>query len=276
MTVRKFAYAPLFLLIATILVFPLWPVVTGAPQTTAPLPESISTRMCVLYYFGSRPSDPLFQREPSLIAEGSDGYLYSTSTSGGTHGTGTVFKVSPTDGKPPIVLYNFDTIHGAGPQSGLTRGSDGNFYGTTYAGGKYGLGEIFSITPAGALTDLWDFRNGAVIPPPVGRPPTEQEKLDAAASYPVSAPVQGTDGSWYGVASYANNQQWGVVYRISGGHYHGVYQFKPADAATIGAFPAALSAGHDGNFYGTTLKGGLGWGTILQSLRRQRLCASSI
>ncbi len=168
----------------------------------------------------------------------------------------------PTDGKPPIVLYNFDTVHGAGPQSGLTRGSDGNFYGTTYGGGKYGVGEIFSISPSGALTDLWDFRNGAVIPAPVGRLPTDQEKLDAAGSYPLSAPVQGSDGNWYGVTSYANNQQWGVVYQLSGGTYRGLYQFKPADVATIGNLPDSLSAGHDGNFYGTTLKGGLGWGTI--------------
>ena len=193
MTTRKFAIGVLFVLIGINLIFPLWPEATGAQQTPPPpVPQSVSTRMCVLYDFGSRPNDPIWQREPSPIAEGSDGYLYSTSTRvAELTERGRVFKVSPTDGKPPIVLYNFDTVHGAGPQSGLTRGSDGNFYGTTYGGGKYGVGEIFSISPTGALTDLWDFRNGAVIPAPVGRLPTDQEKLDAADPIPCQRRCKG-------------------------------------------------------------------------------------
>jgi len=257
--VRRIARAFLLSSIAAILISPLRPALT---DTATKPPPAASGRFFVLYDFGERPSDPIWQRGPGAIADGHDGYLYTTSTSGGTHGYGTVFKISMTDGKPPIVIYNFDLVHGAGPQGGLTRGSDGLFYGTTYQGGKYGVGTIFSVTSTGALTVLWDFRNGTVIPAPVGRLPTEQEKLDAAGSYPVSAPVQGTDGSWYGVTSYANNQQWGVVYQLSGGGYHGVYQFKPADVATLGNFPVSLSPGSGGVFYGTTLKGGAGYGTV--------------
>jgi uncharacterized repeat protein (TIGR03803 family) len=259
MTLRRFAIDPLFLLIAAALLL-----TRSAAQTTT-LPQSASARFFVLYDFGNRPYDPILQQGPSALVEGCDGSFYTTSTGGGNFGYGTVFKISPTDGKPPFVLYNFDLYDGAGPKSGLVRGNkktDCNLYGTTYEGGKYGAGTIFSITPDGTLTTLWDFRNGLVVPPPVGRPPTEKEKLDAAAAYPVSAPVQADDGSWYGVASYADHQQWGVIYHLSGGHYDGLYQFKPADAATNGFFPVGLSKGTDGSFYGTTLKGGLGYGTI--------------
>src|SRR5262249_50320050 len=116
------------------------------------------------------------------------------------------------------------------------------------------------------FSPVWTFRNGAIIPPPKYPPgPTEAQKLEAAGSYPVSPPVQTTTGTWYGVTSYADNQQWGVVYTLgSGSGFRALYRFKPADAAELGAFGCAMSAGTDGNAYGTTLKGGLGWGTVFK------------
>jgi uncharacterized repeat protein (TIGR03803 family) len=234
----------------------------AAQTPTTPLAPV--SRFFVLSDLGERPADPIWQLQPSLIADGQDGYLYTTSTAGGKYGQGTVFKFPAAGDKPPLVLYHFDTLHGSGPQGGLTRGSDGNFYGTTSRGGKYGVGTVFRITSAGALTVLWDFRNGAIIPAPVNRLPTEQEKLDAAGSYPVSAPVE-LGGTLYGVTSYANNQQYGVVYTIgSSGGYTGLYQFKAADATVNGTYATGLSAGPGGSLWGTTLKGALGSGTVFQ------------
>jgi uncharacterized repeat protein (TIGR03803 family) len=241
------------------------PLAAQANPTTSP--TAPVGRFFVLADLGERLNDPILQLQPSLIADGTDGYLYTTSTGGGTYGKGTVFKFSPTDGKPPVVLYNFDGAHGSGPQGGLSRGPGGIFYGTTSSGGKYGVGTVFSVTPSGSLTVLWDFRNGAIIPAPVNRPPTEQEKLDAAGSYPVSAPVF-ANGTLYGVTSYANNQQYGVVYTISGGNYTGLYQFKPADVVANGTFATSLSAGPGGSVWGTTLKGALGFGTVFQVVGR--------
>jgi uncharacterized repeat protein (TIGR03803 family) len=172
--------------------------------------------------------------------------------------------VSPTDGKPPIVIYNFDNVHGAGPQGGLTQVSvNGSsvFYGTTYSGGKYGVGTVFKITADGNLTDMWDFRNGTVIP--YTPKPTDQQKLDAAGAYPIAPPVE-LGGTLYGVTTYAGNLPRGVLYKIDGGGYQGLYQFKPADAAAKGAFPVSLSKGRGGAICGVTAKGGLGWGTIFQ------------
>ena len=51
---------------------------------------------------------------------------------------------------------------GASPYAGLVQATDGNFYGTTYAGGtssncQGGCGTVFRITPAGTLTTLHSF-----------------------------------------------------------------------------------------------------------------------
>jgi len=40
---------------------------------------------------------------------------------------------------------------------GLIQAADGNFYGTTYAGGANDVGTIFKITSAGALRTLYSF-----------------------------------------------------------------------------------------------------------------------
>jgi uncharacterized repeat protein (TIGR03803 family) len=236
-----------------------------APKT----PSAPVARFFVLADLGQHPGDPIWQGSQVRIADGNDGYLYTTSGSGGTLGKGTVFKFSVTGGNP-IVLYNFDGTHGAAPQGGLTFGVDDAFYGTTYGGGKYGVGTVFRITPSGALTVLWDFRNGVLDPPVVGRQPTEQELKDAAGSYPTSPPVM-LAGTLYGVSSYANNQQYGVVYTMAGGGYRALYQFKPQDVAANGTFATSLSVGPGTmvsrilpSIWGTTLKGGLGWGTVFK------------
>jgi hypothetical protein len=55
-----------------------------------------------------------------------------------------IFKVSPTG--------TFTTLHTGGAfAAGLTVGTEGNFYGTSLAGGTLGYGWVFKITPvAGA------------------------------------------------------------------------------------------------------------------------------
>ncbi len=66
---------------------------------------------------------------------------------------GSVFTVTPQG--TVTVLHSFGdgsvTNDGAIPMAGLTRGSDGNFYGTTLYGGSEGCGTAFVITPQGAV-----------------------------------------------------------------------------------------------------------------------------
>jgi uncharacterized repeat protein (TIGR03803 family) len=85
------------------------------------------------------------------LVQGSDGNFYGTTESGGAHtnqygqGLGTVFKISANGAFTS--LYSFSgTNDGANPEAALVQGSDGNFYGTTEAGGTNNLGTVFRLT----------------------------------------------------------------------------------------------------------------------------------
>ncbi|MGD0867333.1 MAG: choice-of-anchor tandem repeat GloVer-containing protein, partial [Rhizomicrobium sp.] len=63
---------------------------------------------------------------------------------------GTVFKVEP-GGTHETVLYSFcsqaNCTDGRSPEAGLIMDKKGNLYGTTYYGGNFGRGTVFSVTP---------------------------------------------------------------------------------------------------------------------------------
>ena len=174
---------------------------------------------------------------PGILAQGQDGNLYGTTQSGGTHGYGTVFVVNPIAGTI-ATLYNFDITHGEYPQAGLAMGFDGNFYGTTYQGGSTPAGVIFKITPAGALTVLYNFTN----------------TTDGA--YPRQPPIPAPDGNLYGITGNGTNY---VVYRLTPSG-----TFTPI-ATPPGYSYAPLLLGNDGKLYGVTNYGGTyNGGTIFQ------------
>jgi uncharacterized repeat protein (TIGR03803 family) len=80
------------------------------------------------------------------------GNLYGTTSYGGAHDRGTVFKLTRSqDGSwTESVLYNFCSLtnctDGSVPSSGLTFDKAGNLYGETYGGG-IGAGTVFELTP---------------------------------------------------------------------------------------------------------------------------------
>ena len=78
-----------------------------------------------MYNFGMAPNDPVTPQNPGIIAQGTDGNMYSTSPLGGSNNAGAVFKITP--GGTLSVIYSFDGIVGSLPYSGLTLGNDGNF-----------------------------------------------------------------------------------------------------------------------------------------------------
>jgi uncharacterized repeat protein (TIGR03803 family) len=70
------------------------------------------------------------------------GNLYGTTTTGGSAGNGTVFKIDTS--QIFSVIHSFGAGEGH-PIYGLVMDSFGNLYGTTYNGGASDLGTIFKI-----------------------------------------------------------------------------------------------------------------------------------
>jgi uncharacterized repeat protein (TIGR03803 family) len=137
------------------------------------------------------------------------------------------------------VLYSFaGGSDGRNPQSGLLQASDGNFYGTTWAGGAGDAGTVFRITPAGVETVLYSF--------PLSR------ELDTASPSGLS---QGADGDLYGTAGAGGANGFGTVFKITpAGEQMVVYSFS---GGSDGSGPTAgVVQASDGNLYGTTSFGG--------------------
>ena len=200
-------------------------------------------------------SFPYANGGPSGVVERSDGNFYGM-TEGGWGiddcgessglSCGTVFEV--TGGGALTTLYTFNITNGADPAGGVVEGTDGNFYGTTSQGGSGSgclyngpCGTVFKITPEGSLTTLYNFSAGS------------------NGANPGAGLVQGTDGDFYGTTG--NNGVvappsgcCGTIFKITAsGALTTLYGFSGSD----GSMPAsALVQGIDGNFYGTTSKGG--------------------
>jgi uncharacterized repeat protein (TIGR03803 family) len=160
------------------------------------------------------------------LVQGTDGDIYGTTNSGGTHGVGTIFKMTPAGDF--TLLYNFDGTNGAHPlDGGLIQGYDGNFYGMASQGGASGAGLLFKITPGGHLTIIYDLADSG------------------CCSDPIAGVVQATDGNFYGTNVFGGN-----VFRITPG---GVF----TDLADIGGSPQAAMMQHtNGILYGDTAVGG--------------------
>ena len=198
----------------------------------------------VLYNFGTASTDPFEPQFQGLIVQGHDGSMHTTSGYGDPYLTpGVVFTISPSGTLTPNFDFSNTSTAGYYPLSGLTLGSDGNYYGTTQSGGTSNVGTIFKITSGGTLTNLYNFGT-------IKYPLTE-------GSYPSSPPVQARDGNYYGTTPFSNDGiNDGVAYKITpAGKYTLLSQFK--GSGTNGYNPQSpLILGNDGNFYGTTAAGG--------------------
>jgi uncharacterized repeat protein (TIGR03803 family) len=126
------------------------------------------------------------------LVQGRDGNFYGTTSQGGAAGgqAGTVFKMTPSG--TLTTLYNFCSLSlcadGAASNAGLLQASDGNFYGTTSAGGTHGYGTVFAITSDGSFSSLYSFCSLG------GTSCTD-------GSYPYAGLIQASDGKLYGVTS---------------------------------------------------------------------------
>ncbi|MGA8535345.1 MAG: choice-of-anchor tandem repeat GloVer-containing protein [Candidatus Tumulicola sp.] len=152
----------------------------------------------VLHSFSGRP-DGCTPQYGALI--NLNGTMYGTTSSGGNggcgfdEGCGTVFSITPSGTE--TVLHTFAAgTDGATPYGGLTV-LNGMLYGTTSAGGAYGRGTVFmmSPSPSGAYAVIWAFG---------GQPGGAQPQSDLIV----------VNGTLYGTttAGGANNQ--GTVFSL--------------------------------------------------------------
>jgi uncharacterized repeat protein (TIGR03803 family) len=104
---------------------------------------------------------------PNGVVIDAKGYLYGTAETGGS-GSGTVFELVPNGNGTwsETVLHTFSSngTDGARPDSGLVFDSGGNLYGATSAGGNYGAGTVYELSPgsSGTWTEqiLYNFEGG--------------------------------------------------------------------------------------------------------------------
>ena len=184
------------------------------------------------------------------LTQDQDGNLYGTTifdgiTTQGGPGGGTVFKITPAGTLAFSYVFGSQAGDGTNPWDGLVQGSDGNFYGTTSAGGASHGGTVFKITPGGVLSTIYSFSN------------------DSNGGAPYAGLVLASDGNFYGTTGYGGaNGQGGTVFRITpSGTLTTLYSFcsqvNVSGYCTDGAYPdRRLVQASDGNFYGTTGGGG--------------------
>jgi uncharacterized repeat protein (TIGR03803 family) len=213
-----------------------------------------------VHIFKGYPSDGAVPYGGVVI--GKNGVLYGTTENGGNNcpnpGCGTVFSVTPsstTGGAwTETVLYNFYnfTGDGANPEAGVVIDDSGVLYGTTFAGGAYNEGTVFSLTPpsspGGAWTEtiLHNFTGGT------------------DGSKPLASVVIGRHGVLYGTTGAGGTDTDGVVFSLEppsspGGSWTEtvLHSFTGAD----GNGPVApVVIGSGGVLYGTTEYGGTNTG----------------
>jgi uncharacterized repeat protein (TIGR03803 family) len=204
------------------------------------------------------------------LVQTANGYLYGTLQAGGADltlcggsGCGTFFRMTPAGTLK--TLHNFcsqtNCTDGSTPLMGLALAADGSFYGTTSAGGSNcitdgGCGTVFKINPEGKLTTLYSFC-------------AQTNCTDG--DYPTSWLIEATDGVFYGTTLAGGSNciadgGCGTVFKINPeGKLTTLHSFCTESDCTDGNAPRALIQAANGDFYGTTNRGGAnGAGTIFK------------
>ena len=209
-------------------------------------PAGVAT---VVYSFGTNGNTDGSFPEAALVQGSTDGIFYGTTASGGANSEGTVF--SFTLGGVETVLYSFGAAgdrDGAVPNAVLFQGNDGNYYGTTYIGGQYNRGTVFSVTPQGTETQLYAFHGDGGL----------GGSLDGA--YPLNGVIQGSNGEFFGTTNNGGAFNVGTVFRVvPGGSESLVYSFSGASVlagSQDGAYPEGVVQASNDALYGVAYGGG--------------------
>ncbi|MBV9760035.1 MAG: hypothetical protein JO340_05680 [Acidobacteriaceae bacterium] len=131
----------------------------------------------------------------------SEGNLYGTTSKGGTHGKGVVYKLAPSGQE--TVLYNFCSLTNCadGENPGpVIRDSAGNLYGTASNGPKQnpGNGLVYELSTSGSETVLCSFGSASC---PDG-------------AHPDGGVVIDSEGNLYGATSNGGAKGGGIVFKL--------------------------------------------------------------
>lgn len=177
------------------------------------------------------------------------GNIYGVCTVGGVNGFGTVYKISQQEGRWHFTtLYAFkDQPDGALPYGGLVFDREGNLYGTTYYAGANDLGTVYKLTrhqDTWTESVLYSFKGGA------------------DGDSPISTLVADEAGSFYGTTSDGGSSSCscGTVFKMTdneNGTWSESVIYRFPGAPRPGFAYNGLVKDSEGNFYGTTVHGGV-------------------
>jgi uncharacterized repeat protein (TIGR03803 family) len=235
---------------------------SGGSGGTVPPPVPPSVAAQTIYSFGGSNTDAMSGSESGVLSKGSDGNFYGTTYRGGLAlpicrdgaatsdpadvGCGAAYEITPAGEETVLHLFTGAPGDGLYPEV-LIKGNDGNLYGTTQQGGANNLGTVFRITPDGVDSILYSFKGA-----------------DGAGGLGL---LQAGDGNLYGTTQGGGANNSGTVFKLTmDGVETVLYSFTGAQyggAGNDGSGPGGqLIQGTDGNFYGTTLQGGLTCGSL--------------
>jgi uncharacterized repeat protein (TIGR03803 family) len=162
-------------------------------------------KLTTLYSFCSQSGCADGYHPQAGLIQSANGDFYGTTLGGGNSGDyGTFFKITP--GGELTTLYSFCSQSGCAdgynPSSELVQSTNGDFYATASAGGANGQGTVFSITPTGTLTTLYNFCAAGCT---------------TGGYYPTAGLLQSTNGTFYGTTYKGGSDGAGSVYSLSVG-----------------------------------------------------------
>ena len=168
-----------------------------------------------------------------------NGYLYAMTSNGGVADRGVLFRFDLDTYTLEKLTDFYSNEYGEYPDGSLSIGPDGNLYGQTYSGGKYGRGIMFMYNTTNMLfTKCFDFGDAA----------------DGAICF--SNLMKASDEMIYGTTQYGGFYDAGSIYRINPANrqFESIFDF---DIYSSGGGPYdGLMEASDGFLYGVTPFGG--------------------